>query len=90
MPAIVESCPCQSRCPQCKTRCDGADGHSFIKSASNGRGYATPHSCRQHGIWANGAEWIQIMRSEARETRREVLESIKKCGRCVEIVRRLG
>lgn len=90
MPAIVESCPCKAVCPTCRSRCDGSDGHTFIKTASNGRGYATPHSCRKHGIWASQAEWVNIMRSEATESRREVLESIKGCARCSTIVKRLG
>jgi hypothetical protein len=90
MLAIVESCPCDQRCPHCKAKCDGPSGHSFIKTAANGRGYATPHSCRRHGVWASGAEWIQIMRSESTESRREVLESVKGCAKCTAIVKRLG
>jgi len=36
------------------------------------------------------ADMREVMRGNERETRREVLETIKGCGRCVEAVKRLG
>ncbi len=83
----ADSPPCPERCPICKGRCFGKSGHGFIKTA--GKGYAHPHGCREH-IWATSGEWVDIMRSEARETRREVRETIQGCRKCVAAVERLG
>lgn len=85
VPASPDACP--ERCPICRTRCYGKKGHASIKTA--GKGYAQPHACRGH-IWATSAEWIEITRSEARETRREVKETIRNCSRCLAAVERLG
>lgn len=88
MPSIgSDSPPCPERCPKCGQRCFGRQGHSFIKTA--GRHYAHPHACRQH-FWGTSSEWIEVQRSEGRESRREVRESIQKCGKCLQIVERLG
>ena len=84
---LAESHPCNQRCPICNERCYGKEGHAFIRTA--GRGYAQPHQCRQH-FWGTGAEWVEITRAEGIASRREVVESIKKCAKCVRAVEKLG
>lgn len=79
--------PCPVRCPTCGGKCFGRVGHAEIKTA--GKGYAQPHQCLKH-FWGTMAEWTQIARAEARETRHEVVEAIRGCGRCLVKVRRLG
>jgi hypothetical protein len=79
--------PCQARCPQCGSSCFGRQGHSFRKTA--GRGVANLHACRQH-VWGSMAELGEVLRSESIETRKEVLDVLKDCGRCVAKIRRLG
>jgi len=85
---LVESVPCYSRCPVCKRACFGAEGHGRIATA--GKGHATPHHCAIHGVWASNAEWVEIMRSEDRATRKECAEAVKGCGRCAAAIERLG
>jgi len=87
--SITDSVPCKERCPfaGCGERCYGKEGHTRIATA--GKGYAQPHQCRKH-IWAENSDWIEIMRSEGRETRKEVIESLHACPRCVAAVKRLG
>lgn len=85
--AIADSVPCAERCPICHERCYGKQGHN--RCATAGKHYAQPHMCRRH-FWGTSADWIEIARSEGHETRREVVETIQGCRRCVEAVKRLG
>lgn len=78
---------CPERCPICKERCANRSGHSMCATA--GRGLAELHSCRRH-VWGTLAEWCEAQRACARLARREVMESIKNCARCLAIVKRLG
>ena len=48
------------------------------------------HQCRDGHVWGTIVEMREVLRANERETRREVLENLKGCGRCTEKVRRLG
>lgn len=85
--AIGDTKPCGELCPACKSRCFGRSGHTAIRTA--GKGFAQLHQCRLH-VWGSIGDAVEVSRAEARETRREVIESIGGCGRCVAVVKRLG
>ena len=87
MPGDSLSNPCPERCPKCGDKCTGGAGHSACKTA--GRGLAELHGCRRH-VWGTVAENCEAQRACARLTRKEVIETLKGCPKCIAAVKRLG
>ena len=87
--SLVSSDPCKERCSVCGSRCFGCNGHT--RTATCGRKTLPDlHSCQQGHVWGTQADQREVLRANERETRREVLENIKYCVRCVRAVEKLG
>ena len=73
MPSIVDSSPCKSICPACKSRCLDADGHNSCRTAS--QGFARLHQCRSH-VWGTIVDLNELCRSQRALNRKEFQEEL--------------
>ena len=87
--SLIDSQPCRERCPTCQGRCWGRDGHSD-RAKCGAKTIPELHQCRQNHVWGTLADMREVLRGNEKETRREVLETVKGCLKCEVKIRRLG